>query len=316
METVKLIIEARLDEITTISGFTIDPLKNRDWDRFKAYKPSKYTDDYLTDLEAKQALVAGIVNPVVLTAEQKKITERMLNEIIGLRDPMNLLEGYVADANPLTVLPKDFGISQVRKKVNKGEVEGLDGALSAVITNITNNKPALIAVGYTEEAFSELKATKQSIFDDNQAQNAKMRERAELVAANIGLINGFLTDIKGIWADGKRLFKISDKVKLKDYTLADIIRRIRQDELHTLIAGTVKDKTGAVANNVKVVARPSVEGKRGKTTTTNAKGYYEIKGLKPKAYLLTFTMPNGGIYVVNTEAVTNETVTVDFREPE
>jgi hypothetical protein len=30
---------------------------------------------------------------------------------------------------------------------------------------------------------------------------------------------------------------------------------------------------------------------------------------------LTFTMSTGGIYVVNTEAVTNETVRVDFREP-
>jgi hypothetical protein len=315
METVKLIIKVRLDEVTTIGGFTIDPLKNRDWDRFKAYKPSKYTDDFLTGLEAKLEEVAGVVNPVVLTAEQKLITERLLGTIIGLRDPMNLLEGYVADANPLTVLPKDFGISQVRTKVNKGEVEGLDGALSTVVTNVTNNKPALIAVGYTEEAFTDLKAAKQSIYDDNQAQNSKTRERAELVAANIGLINDFLTDLKGIWADGKRLFKISDKVKVKDYTLADLIRRIRQDELHTLIAGTVTDKAGVVANNVKVVARPSVEGKRGKTTTTNAEGYYEIKGLSPKAYLLTFTMPNGGIYVVNTEAVTNETVRVDFREP-
>jgi hypothetical protein len=314
MAIVDLIIKARIDEVTTIGQFTINSYK-RDVDKFKAYKPTKYTDAFLTDLEAKKEVVKGIVNPVVLIAEQKKITERLLNTIIGLRDPMNLLEGYVADAVGLTVAPKDFGISPVRQKVNRGEVEGLNGALSTLVTNITNNKPALINVGYSDVAFTALKAAQTSIFDDNAAQNIKEGEIGALVTGNMGVINDFLKDIKGIWADGKRLFKISDKVKLKDYTLADIIRRIRQDELHTLIAGTVKSASNELASKVKVSARPSVVGKRGKSTTTDSKGYYELKGLEPKSYNITFTLPDGRMFVVSADAKTNEKVVVDFTVP-
>ena len=104
-------------------------------------------------------------------------------------------------------------------------------------------------------------------------------------------------------------------MKLKDYTLADIIRRIRQDELHTLICGTVKSAGNELASKIKVVARPSVAGKRGMTTTTDSKGYYELKGLQPKNYVITFTFPDGRMFVVSADAVTNEKVVVDFTVP-
>jgi hypothetical protein len=315
MTTVNLLIRARMDEVTTVGQFVIDAY-TRDFDFFKAYKPSKYVEEFLTNLTAKKVVVDRIVNPVVLTGELKVITQRLLQEMLSLREPMNLLEGYVADASPLTVAPKDFGISPVRKKVNSGDAEGLNGTLNTLVANTGNNLPALKAVGYSDAAFAALKDVQKSIFDDNAAQNAKEVARAALVVNNIGVINDFLKDIKAIWDDGKRLFKLNDKVKVKDYTNADIIRRIRQDELHTKIAGTVKGKGNILASKVKVKALTSVEHKRGKSTTTNQDGYYEIKGLKPTSYFIMFTMPDGKTYLEKADAKTNETVRLDFMEPE
>lgn len=314
MEKLRLILDCRIDEVTIIGQFVIDSYK-RDLADFQAYKPAKYAPDYLTALVAKKDAVDALVNPVVLTGQLKLITLTLSNNVEGLRGTMDLLEGYVADASPLTVGVKDFGISPVRKKVNSGDLEGLDGVLKTLITNAGDNLPALKLVGYTDDMYAALKATKQSIFDDNAAQKKKMDEISKLSADNIGVINDFLKDIKGIMDDGKRLYKTKDAVKLKDYTFADIMKRLRHDELHTLIAGTVYASGNDLASKVKVVARPSVSGKRGKTVYTNAKGQYEIVGLKPQNYTITFIFPGGASYVVQADAITNETVTQDFRQP-
>jgi len=314
MTVIKMSISARIEEVPTIGQFTIDAY-TRDAAVFAAYKSVKYTAGFLTALQAKAVLVNNIINPVVLTGELKVITLRLTNNVLSLRGTMNLLEGYVADAVGLTVAPRDFGISGVRKKVNSGDVEGLNGALATLLTNITNNITALTDQGYTVAAKNDLATLKLNIFNDNAAQNVKENARAALVVANIGVINDFLKDIRAIWADGKRLFKITDKVKLKDYTLAQQIKRIRNDELHTLIVGTVWNKLGKIEGGAKIVARPAIAGKRGKTVKSDATGKYELKGLRPTTYMITVTLVSGESFAVNGDAITNTTVSLDLKQP-
>lgn len=314
MTTETIIIKARLEEIPTIGQFTIDSYI-RDFADFKAYKTAKYTPAFLTALQAKAVAVNAIVNPVVLTGELKVITLRLTNSILGLRSTMNLLEGYVVDAVGLTVGVKDFGISGVRKKVASGDAEGLNAALNTLLTNVTNNLAALNTAGYPVGDETLLADVKQSIFDDNAAQNVKENKRAALVVANIGLINDFLADIKAIWGDGKRLYKFSNKTKLKDYTNSTIIKRIRNDELHTLIVGKVLNKLGIGEADAKIKARPSIAGKRGKTVKSGKDFKYELKGLRPTTYLITVTLVSGESFAVNGDAVTNKTIPLDLQQP-
>lgn len=315
MEKVKLIILGRINEIPTIVQFTLDALSLY-FDDFAAYKPSKYTAAYISTLEAKQNEVIQIVNPVVLTAELKLITFNLVKNLEALRMTMNLLEGYVVDASGLTVRVEDFGIKSVRKKISSGDVEGLDGVLSILLNNITNNMAALEAADYTSAKKTELENLKLSIFNGNAAQKRKLSERSELVKNNMDLINNVLADIKSIWTDGKLLYRLPNKERAKLFTNAHIIRNIRNDSRHTKIAGTVTNAENESLSKVKVKARPSTEGKRGKSTRTNIKGYYELKGLQPKNYVITFTLPGGKSYVVAADAKTNEVVVVDFKEEE
>jgi len=315
METIRIIIQGRIYEVPIIYKFTIDAVVSNMTD-LSGLKPSKYTPAFIAELEAGLLVVSEIVNPAVLTAELKLVTFNLYVNVIGLRQTMNLLEAYVSEASGLTVAAKDFGMKEVRDKVSSMDVEGLDGTLSTVLTNINNNMTALEAVDYTAAMKTALVNTKKAIFDGNALQNKKMEERADLVKNNIDKINGYLKVVKGIWTDGKSLYRMTDRVKLKFFTNADIIRRIRNDELHTLIAGTVTNSKGEPVGKVRVMARPSTEGKRGKTAKTNAQGYYELKGLQPKNYIITLTMPSDKMYVLNADAKTNETVVVDFKEPE
>lgn len=313
MKRLSLLIYARMNEVSTIGQFTIDSYQ-RDFAYFAAYKPSKYVPLFLTNLLIKHDAVNNLVNPVVLTSQIKLITQRMKDSLKGLREPLNFLEGYVADAVGLTIHADDFGIKEVRKKINSGDMEGLNWALNLLVANITTNMSALTDVGYSNDALTALKASQQSIFEDNGLQNSKEMERAALVVNNLTVMNDYLKDIKGIWADGKRFFGLQDKAKLKDYTNSDILKKIRQDERHTLISGTVYNRHGKAASGAKVMARRAEDGKRGKSTKSNRKGHYELKGLKPGSYDITVLLRNGEVFTEIAKAVTNEGVRMDLRE--
>jgi hypothetical protein len=315
MKRLSLLIYARMTEVTTIGQITIDSYL-RDIAYFTAFKPSKYTALFLTNLMIKHDAVKDLVNPGILTAQIKVITLRMKTGLNGLREPLNFLEGYLTDAEGLTMNANDFGIKGVRKKINSGDIEGLNWALNLLVTNITNNMSALTDVGYSNDSLTALKASQQSIFEDNIAQNKKEMERAALVVHNLNVMNDYLKDIKGIWADGKRLFKFKNKVKLKDYTNSDILKNIRQDERHTLIKGTVYNKNGKAVSGAKVMARRAVNGKRGKTAVSNRKGIYELKGLIPQSYTITVILKSGTVFTATAAAVTNEAVRMDLREEE
>jgi hypothetical protein len=302
---------ARESEVPIIGQFTHDSLVT-DSAAFLAYKPTKYVALFITNLAAKILAVMGIIFPKLLTAELKVITLRMYTNVLGLRLTMNYLEGYVEDAVGLTIGVADFGIKQVRKAISSLDMEGLDAALQFLLTNIGNNMAALVAQGYTPIARAALIATKQSIFDDNPAQNAKEEERASLVVANIDVINNLGTDLKAIWKDGKHLYSITDKVKVKNYTNSQLVKRVRHDELHTFIGGVVKDKFGVVQEGAKIVARPVLKGLRGKTVKSGAGGVYEIDGLKPTEYNLFVTLENGDTFLVQAAAVTNQHTVVNL----
>ena len=228
MKTSRMKIKGRIEEVAAIGQFTIDSYQ-RDFADFQAYKPNKYDGGFMALLVAKRAAVDNIVNPVVLRGGVKLITRRINENVSGLRDTMNFLEGYVADAEGLTVRPKDFGIGQVRKKVRSRDVEGLNGALGVLLTNIGQNMTALTAIGYTAAMKSGLEMVKEAIFMDNAERHKMEQERSALALKNIGILNDFLGVIKEIWADGKRLYKMNDGVKLKDYTNSELIKRIRRD---------------------------------------------------------------------------------------
>ncbi len=312
MATTKLVITARIEELPTLAQFSIDSY-TRDQADFRAYKPAKYVPGYLIDLTAKKAAVAAVVNPKQLTAELAVITLRLSTNILAIRPLMDRLEGYVRDAVGLTVLPKNFGISEVRKKIASDDQEGLDGALSYLEGNITNNMGALTAVGYNAAQQGQLTGLHTDINTDNAAQNAKMSARALLVQQNMGIINELAKMLKELWADGKSLYKSSDKVKVKDYTNSQLINRIRAEELKTIISGFVKD-AGGTGRKGKVVAKP-VLGGRSKTVYSVASGAYALKGLKAGFYNITVTIDGVPSFVVQGEARSGVTVVLDLVAP-
>src|SRR5438309_11455495 len=97
MEEIKLLINVRIEEVVVLSRMTKDNYV-RDKLDFQGYKPLKYILTYATVLEGKIVLVEAIIFPMVLTAELKLITERIVKNMLDIRPLMKRLEGFVADA--------------------------------------------------------------------------------------------------------------------------------------------------------------------------------------------------------------------------
>jgi hypothetical protein len=310
-----LSLKIRYDEIPLVGDITKNAFHN-DKQRFIDFS-NVYDDPFEDDFETKLTQIKSIVVTSFHIGKIASITESIKVDVPKISPYLDEIGRYAKMAKSKLGVPlKLFGVKEVRKKIHDMEIEGLDGALHSLILNIESNFSVLEAKGYKQVKLDELKALKLKIYSENTDQEGLKYDKEQAVESNKGLFEGVLAVIADIQETGKILFKRESPAKALEYTMQDILRKIRQDELHTLISGTVKLASGELVSNVKVSARPSLKGKRGKSTTTDKKGYYEIRGLVPKSYIIMFTLPDGRIFEVSADAKTNEKVVVDFTVPE
>ena len=285
MVIVKLNIRSRLEEVPVIGKFLIDSLTSNIAD-FTAFSPD-YSPAFLTNATNKLTLVSNLINSKQLTGELKVITLRLYGSKDALRPKIDFLEGYIKRATNLTIGVKDFGISEVRKANNRGDVEGLINALTYLLTNATNNMAALTAKGYSAAQHTSLTNLKTSLSNDNASQNAKINERNNKVTANYGVINDFWAICTDISDAGKRIFKSTATNKVDDFTVEELKRRIRQEQKRNKFLGFT-GCGGKTISNAKIEMLP-VEGGRRRTTKSDEKGVFEIKSLIEGLYIVGIT---------------------------
>jgi len=302
MAPVKLIIKGRISEVTTLGNFVVGAVNQTE---FATYQPSEYTSQFFTDYNNNSAEIDSIINPQKITAELKVITQRIYTSQFTLREKINFLEGYISKATGLTINPKDFGISKVRKANNIGDIEGLTSALNYLLDNVTTNLVAIQAKGYTDQQHSDLLEINQNFKNDNLAQNNKINERNNKVVENYALINAFWLKITDLCKTGKILYKYAAPNKLDDFTISKLIKRINQERTNTLIQGTISSGTTPIAN-AKVQLIPLFQGRK-RSIKTKANGSFSIASLEKGEYTLKIDVAGKDPYT--------EFVTINIGQP-
>ena len=283
MAPVTLKIKCRIEELPVLGSFLLSSMQGSLAD-FTGFSPD-YNAGFMTTANADLALIEALINPKQVTAELKVITTRMYNNMNLLRGKIDLLEGYINRATGLTIGKKDFGISEVRKKNNIGDVEGLVSALSFLLTNVANNTVAITAKGFTPAQNTALTTLRNDLKADNVAQNNKVNERNNKVIANYGKLNLFWDKIADIADAGKRIYKSTAQNKVDDYTMTKLKARIRQERNNTRFEGTVTSN-GAPLNGAKIELRPLAGGRR-RTAKSKASGVFEITSMEAGDYKVT-----------------------------
>ena len=215
------------EEMPVVGSFLLKSFET-DMAHFQAYSPD-FNPAYKAAYQAKLLEVDNIVNPRKILAELKKITDILYTDAENLRNHLQLLEGYVKRAEDLTIMPKDFGITALRKNLSRKNIEGVIEDLKVLFQNIDDNLPALQAKGFTNQAYDKLKALRDNIKLQNQKQNEKISQKQSLVDENIETLNQLWDMMSNIMDAGKRIARTNPKVQPDNYTKTKLQKRVNRE---------------------------------------------------------------------------------------
>jgi len=217
------------EELTVVCGFAAISL-TRDLNDFSLYSP-KFNSEYVTAFQAKIDAAQELVQPKSETIELKVITDRMYETLNSLFAPINYMEGYLKLAGKTVPLSgSDFGLVQLRKSIRSRDVENVLQVLHTVDSYIGKYNPELSAVGLTDTTSTKFTAALSLLASDKNKKYALISNRAGLVQANLGLLNELNDQLTEICQIGKVLYKRTDQAKLKDYTFAQMMKKVRRTE--------------------------------------------------------------------------------------
>ena len=161
-------------------------------------------------------------------AELKMVTKRIHENMRVFRSDAATLNALILLADgTLTISKEDFGIGELRKTITGYKVPEFMSAMTVLLSNIRSNQPALTSVGLNAEFISELETRAKQVAEDDVLQNSLMSHRGQLVQDNEVMIGQLQQMMKLIMESGKALYKLSNPVRYKDYSINDLKRKHR-----------------------------------------------------------------------------------------
>ena len=221
----KKLFQCKFEELPVIGEFVVDSAR-KDIADFSSFSPV-FTALYFDGIDAKIAVCREKVRSWVVTQELKATTEKLVNMTGGLRVKLNLLEGYLKlAASDLDVKATDMGLSVVRAAISRGNTEKVIMGITEMLIAVRRNQAALEARGMKPALITEIAAIAQDISDLNVKQNELESARNRLTEENMELFNDLWKALLPVFETGKALYRGVDGAKLKDYTVAQLVKRI------------------------------------------------------------------------------------------
>jgi hypothetical protein len=226
METKKF--NCKMEEVPVIGSFILESLENNITD-FQDFA-SDYTQEKVTAIRTKRNYCLDLEKSNSVTQQLKSATGTLLEKEKELRPSLNKLEGYVKRAsNELDITPESFGIATVRTAISKGNDEGVITEMKNVLKHATRNQPALVSKGMKPEFLTELSAAVAEIDTLNNLQNSLINKQIATTSANVKDYNELWDMITKVCEDARAIYKGVDEVKLKQFTIAALIKRVNAE---------------------------------------------------------------------------------------
>lgn len=223
------LFKCRIEELPFLGKLAFE-FFNRDKTDFVGFSPD-YDDPFPSNFMAQNKAVDELVAPVKLTAEMKKITQRLVDHYNHARNLVNKCQRYAEKANDagidLTMNPSDFGFKAVRLDIKNRNDEGVVKNLKILQSNMKDNLSALAPKGYNENVQNELSGLISGFSEDSIAQSLKKKEREKLVQNNMDKLNKYWLMVNEVLKDGKSIYKGKDQKKVNDYTYSELIKNVR-----------------------------------------------------------------------------------------
>jgi vacuolar-type H+-ATPase subunit D/Vma8 len=219
------IFSCKIEDIPVLGEFIVNSAE-KDIDDFNSYSPL-FTIDYLATVRSKIDVCKELVKSSVVAKELKSVTRKLYEESNNLRIKVNSLEGYLKlGSENLDIAVKDTGIKTVRANISKHNIEGLVANMQTTMVAVKRNLPALEAQGLKQTLIDEIETKVREINSLNEKQNGLISKRNRLTDTNIEKFNDLWNSLKPILNAAKAIYRGVDEVKLKDYTVTQLKKRI------------------------------------------------------------------------------------------
>jgi hypothetical protein len=171
-----------------------------------------------------------VISSSTLTKELKFVTQQLYDKSKNLRVKINVLEGYLKlGTDDLDIMVEDAGLKSVRSNITNKNTEGLVLNVQKMLTTVRRNQPALEAKGLKPELINEIESQTQEINALNVKQNDITSNRNRLTKQNIGQFNDLWESLQPILKTARAIYRGVDDVKLKDYTIRQLRKRINAE---------------------------------------------------------------------------------------
>jgi hypothetical protein len=215
----------KIENLPTIGEFLLKNL-DKDIDDFNNFS-SVFTPEYLAAIKNKIYICKDIISSSVVTKELKALTQHLYNESKALRIKINAVEGYLKlAAKELDIAVVDFGLKNIRNDISRNNIEGLVMNVQKTLIAIKRNQAVLESKGLKPELITDIETQTREINNLNVNQNELISGRNRLTKTNIDLFNDLWDSLQPILKTAKAIYRGVDDVKLKDYTIRQLVKRI------------------------------------------------------------------------------------------
>lgn len=224
----KRLFPCRIEELPVICAFILDSARN-DLEDFNNFS-TVFTTDFLDKIDEKIEICKEVSMAEIITKELKAATEKLTEIYSGLRVPLNKLEGYLnLSEESLDIAVKDFGLKAVRDNITSGNVEGLLKAMSTTLSATKRNRKVLESMGMSQILIDEIEISVSKIDELNLLQNQLMSKRSRLSNENVAVFNELWESVQPILKTAQAIYRGVDPVKLKDYTISHLLKKVNTE---------------------------------------------------------------------------------------
>lgn len=181
---------------------------------------SEFTPGYLAEFQNQLAVVSRLEDSLVLTQEQKGVTQSLYVAKDAMNKELNILSFHFKRAKLDTKM-----ISKAKKDLSTGDVEGANLKLKAIIQMIDSKTQDLESKGMKAGYNIALATKNKDLLDKNVLQNKLMDARGQLAENNLAVYKTLYKYISTIAQAGKIIY--DGQGKRDEYVISKLISRMR-----------------------------------------------------------------------------------------
>lgn len=219
------------EDMYTGSGFVLDSFEAHQAQFVAVTSEDDFGVQFLTDFLAARAAAKGLAGAGLNIGAVSQLTQRLytrMDDVLPWLDKLDIRLGLI-DAKQLTVPAKDFGIANLRRRIQARDAEGTVKALGKLNKAIADNLSLLEARGHKVEDTTAFADAETKIDEDNRKQNTSQNNVPISTQEEAKILKTLDAFVKKVTKTGAKLFK-RDKVFKKHYTVKDVVGRMHAGE--------------------------------------------------------------------------------------